>query len=108
MTFFGPEKLKHKKILIDQSGVSSDSPEVEKRLSRIEANYQQLDAILAELELKMASDERLRAIDESNADDFEATFGVKRKRKWRPAKPISKRAQTKRRPTKSVDPKKPR
>ncbi|MDG1875412.1 MAG: hypothetical protein P8J27_15975 [Mariniblastus sp.] len=108
MAFFSREKLKPKKILVERSGVSSNSPEVQKRLSRIENNYQELDAILAELELKMANDDRLRAINEFDAEEFEATFGVKRKRKWRPDKPKSKRASVNRRRIMSADPKKPR
>ena len=114
MAFFSPEKLKRKKIEVDNSAINSLSPKVHKRLERIEVNYQQLDQILAELELKMASDERLQAIDQSNAEDFEATFGVKRKRKWRTPKPKSKRRKSKKASASlkanvsSVDPKKPR
>lgn len=117
MAFFSPEKLKRKSIEIDHSEISSLSPEVQKRLERIEGNYQELEAILAELESKMASDDRLKAIDQSSAEDFEATFGVKRKRKWRTPKPKSKRRKSKKRATslkagkvtaKSADPKKPR
>ena len=117
MAFFSPEKLKRKKIEVDNSTITSLSPEVKKRLDRIEGNYQQLDEILAELESKMASDDRLKAIDESSAEDFEATFGVKRKRKWRTPKPKSKRRKsrnasaalkTANKSTASADPKKPR
>ena len=82
MTFFSADKLKPRRIEIDSSRIHSDSPEVLKRLERIQENYEQLDSILAELESKIESDERLNAID--NADvDFEITFGVKKKRKWR-------------------------
>ena len=104
MAFFSPEKLKQRRIEIDESSVSSDSPDVQKRLERIEENYQQLDDILADLESKIKQDERLKAIDDTSVD-FEATYGIKKKRKWRPAKPKSK---SKRRRTASVDPKKPR
>jgi len=104
MTFFEPDKLKRRKIEIDRSVICSDSPEVQKRLDRIDENYQQLDAILIELELKIQSDERLKAIDDENVD-FEQTFGVKKKRKWRPAKSKTK---SKRRASGSADPKKPR
>ncbi len=104
MTFFSPEKLKQRRIEIDTTQVSSNSPEVQRRLDRIQENYQQLDEILSEMESKIAGDERLKAIDDANVD-FEATFGIKKKRKWRPAKP---KAKSKRRTTKSVDPRKPR
>lgn len=102
MAFFSPGKLKPRKIEVDQSAISCDSPEVQKRLDRIESNYEQLDTILANLEAKMASDERLKAIDESSAADFEQTFGVKRKRKWKPAK----KSRTRKR--RSAGPNKPR
>jgi len=117
MAFFSPEKLKRKSIEIDHSEISSLSPEVQKRLERIEGNYQELDAILAELESKMAADDRLKAIDDSSAEDFEATFGVKRKRKWRTPKKKSKRRKSKtgaanlktsKVTSQSADPKKPR
>ena len=75
---------------------------MQKRLTRIENNYEQLDTILADLEARMASDERLKAIDESNAEEFEQTFGVKRKRKWKPAK------KTRSRKRRSAGPNKPR
>jgi vacuolar-type H+-ATPase subunit I/STV1 len=104
MAFFSPEKLKQRRIEIDESSATSESAEVQKRLNRIEANYQQLDDILADLESKIDQDERLKAIDDANVD-FEATYGIKKKRKWKPAKPKSK---TKRRRAASVDPKKPR
>ncbi len=104
MTFFSPEKLKRRRIEIDESSVCSKSADVQKRLNRIEANYKELDDILVDLEARIKADERLNAIDDANVD-FEATFGVKKKRKWNPAKPKSK---TKRRRTASADPKKPR
>jgi len=103
MAFFNPEKLKHRRIEIDDSSVSSESPAVQNRLNRIEENYQQLDEILAELESKIQQDERLKDVDDANVD-FEATYGIKKKRKWRPAKPKSK---TKRRAS-AANPKKPR
>jgi hypothetical protein len=104
MTFFTPENLRRRRIEIDRSVISSDSAEVQNRLDRIQANYQQLEAILDDLELKIESDERLKAIDDENID-FEQTFGVKKKRKWRPAKP---KAKTKRSAPRSANPKKPR
>jgi uncharacterized protein YpiB (UPF0302 family) len=105
MAFFSPEKLKHRDIVVDEMQVSSDSPEVQKRLERIEQNYQELDSILSDLETKMSSDERLKAIDEATAEGFEETFGVKRKRKWRSPKPKKK---SRSRSRSSADPRKPR
>jgi hypothetical protein len=89
MTFFSADKPKPRRIEIDASRIGSNSPEVQKRLDRIRENYVQLDSILAELESKIESDERLKAIDNANVD-FEMTIGVKKKRKWRAAKPKSK------------------
>ena len=86
-------------IVIDSSTASCDSPEVKKRLERIHDNYRQLDEILAELESKIESDERLAAIDDAEID-FESAYGIKKKRKWRPAKAQSK--------PRSKRPKKPR
>ena len=108
MTFFSREKLKRKKIEVDHSQISCDSKEVQTRLARIENNYEQLDSILADLEAKMASDDRLRAIDESNADDFEQTFGIRRKRKWRPAKAKKKKSKKASAKSPSSNPRKPR
>ena len=88
-------------ISIDSSTSSCESPEVKKRLDRIHDNYRQLDAILADLESKIESDERLKAIDNAEID-FEAAYGIKKKRKWRPAKAKAKSK------TRSTRPKKPR
>lgn len=108
MTFFSPDKLKPRKIVADHSSASCDSPQVKMRLDRIDENYRQVDSILAELELKIAGDERLKAIDDANVD-FEQTYGIKKKRKWRSAKPKAKsKAKSRRRSTSSADPKKPR
>ena len=86
-------------IEIDHSSPSSDSPEIRKRLDRIEQNYLQLEEILSKLESKIASDERLVAMDNDEID-FESEFGIKRKRKWRPAK--SKSRSTRKKPTKKT------
>lgn len=102
MAFFSPGKLKARKIEVDHSALSSDSPEMKKRLSRIQENYLELDSILADLEAKIQADERLKAIDDKNVD-FEGTFGIKKKRKWRAPKPKSKT-----RKRKSTGPNKPR
>jgi hypothetical protein len=62
----------------------------------------QLDCILADLESKIATDDRLKAIDDADVD-FELMYGVKKKRKWRVAKPKPKS-----RLSASAVPKKPR
>ena len=93
MAFFSPEKLQRRRIEIDQSTATSDSPEIKRRLNRIEQNYQQLDEVLVDIENKLAQDERLAALDNQDVD-FESEFGVKPKRKWRSAKKRNKRQKT--------------
>lgn len=112
MAFFTPNKLRSRSIEIDDTQPQADSDQVRQRLARIEANYQQLESILAELESKMQSDDRLKAIDDANVD-FEATFGIKKKRKWRAAsaKSIARKSGkgiAKNRQPGSANPKKPR
>ncbi|MFT5302252.1 MAG: putative nuclease with TOPRIM domain [Mariniblastus sp.] len=102
MDFFSPEKLKRKRIEIDSSQVNAKSEAVQKRLNRIQENYRQLDEVLAELESKIALDDRLSALDDAGVD-FEATFGIKKKRKWK--SPTTERKSLRRAP---ANPKKPR
>lgn len=102
MAFFSPDKLKQTKIEIDSSQVSADSEIVQQRLERIQENYRQLDEVLAELESKIELDDRLSALDDTEVD-FEATFGIKKKRKWK--SPTTKRKAGRR---VSANPKKPR
>ena len=102
MAFHSAEKLRSRKIEIDVSSSTCDSPEMQQRLDRIEANYDQLDSVLVDIEGKLALDERLVAL-ESGDVDFEAEFGIKPKRKWRAPK-----AKQKKRSTKSANPRKPR
>ena len=106
MTFFSAEKLKPRRIEIDSSRIGSNCPEVQKRLDRIQENYEQLESILAEMESKIERDERLKAIDDAEID-FETLYGVKKKRKWRSAKPKAK-SKSKRQTSASTDPQKPR
>lgn len=108
MAFFSPEKLLRAPIKIADSQPQASRDEVRNRLARIEANYRELDSILAELESRMQNDERLRAIDDASID-FEATFGVKKKRKWRSAtaKPAAAK-KTAGSQSAAVNPKKPR
>jgi NH3-dependent NAD+ synthetase len=77
--------------------VCAESPEVRKRLDRISQNYEELDSILEQLEAKMQADDRLSAFEGDDAK-FELTFGIKRKRKWRPTKAKSKSAGRPRKP----------
>lgn len=84
MAFFSAEKLKHRRIEIDHTAMTCDSPDVQKRLNRIDANYQQLDSKLAEIEDTISSDQRLSEI---NASIKTVDIAKKKKRKWRPNKP---------------------
>lgn len=84
MAFFSSEKLKRRRIEIDLSAKTCDSPDVQKRLSRIDANYQRLDSMLGDIEDTISSDQRLSAINESIKS---VDLPKKRKRKWRPNKP---------------------
>ncbi len=100
MTFFNQKKSRSTPIEIDTTGLSSDSLEVRQQLDRIEDNYRRLDLILADVEHKIRSDERLNAIDQSITEIEIEVDG--RKKKWRPRKPKSKSSRQ------SANPKKPR
>ena len=102
MAFHSAEKLRSRRIEIDLSTSTCISPEIQARLDRIEANYDQLDSVLVDIESKLALDERLVALEDGDAD-FEAEFGIKPKRKWRAPK-----AKKKQRSAKSANPRKPR
>ena len=69
MTFFG-KTLKSKRIEIDTTSLNSDSPELQKRLDRIEGNYAKLDDILTNLEARFELDDRLAADAEQALDDL--------------------------------------
>jgi len=84
MAFFSAEKLKQRKIEIDHSAITCASPDVQKRLNRIDANYQQLDSMLSDIEETISCDQRLSAI---NASIKTVDIAKKKKRKWRPNKP---------------------
>ena len=88
MTFFSTNKPKQHRIEIDSSRIGSKNPDVQERLDRIGDHYDELELILAEMESKIKSDDRLNAIDDANVD-FELTFGIRKKRKWRAVKPKS-------------------
>jgi len=84
MAFFSAEKLKQRRIEIDQSTKTCDSPDVQNRLNRIDANYQQLDSMLNDIEETITGDQRLSEI---NASIKTVDIRKKKKRKWRPNKP---------------------
>ncbi len=58
---------KSRKITIDTSGPSASSSEVTQRLERIGRNYDKLEEILDELELRISMDDRL--VDQASPDD---------------------------------------
>ncbi|MDA7870643.1 hypothetical protein N9007_01535 [bacterium] len=89
MNLFSANNLKSRKIEIARTEICADSPEVRRRLDRISQNYDELDSILEQLEAKMKADDRLSAFEGDDAN-FELTFGIKRKRKWRSPKSKSK------------------
>ena len=84
MAFFSPEKLKRRRIEIDHSEITCDSPDVQKRLDRIDANYQRLGSMLDDIEETISTDQRLSEI---NASIKSVDIRKKKKRKWRPNKP---------------------
>ena len=57
--FFGRE-LSSGKLELDSESVSCKSPDVVRRLERIESNYQKLDAILTDLERKISREAKLK------------------------------------------------
>ncbi len=80
MAFFTADKLKRRQITIDPSSVSSQSPEVQNRLRRIDENYQAFDELFADIETTIQNDERLR---EFNANLRAVDLQPKKKRRWR-------------------------
>jgi hypothetical protein len=69
MAFFG-KSLKSRKIDVNKDTVSSDDPEMLKRLDRIETNFNRLDEILTDLEMKFELDERLISELDPAAEEF--------------------------------------
>ena len=86
MAFFTEKKLRRIRIEIDDSALKSDSPEVQNRLERIEANYGKLDEVLSNLEDRFQNDEAFLSL---FPEGEEPVFDLpkKKKRKWRPRKP---------------------
>ncbi len=67
MSFYG-KPLSHRKIELDASATSSSSPEVRKRLDRIDTNYSRLDVLLSELEAQFDLDDRRMANSDKDAN----------------------------------------
>ena len=80
MAFFTADKLKPRRITIDPSAVSAQSPDVQNRLQRIDENYQAFDELFADIEATIEKDERLR---EFNANLRAADLQPKKKSRWR-------------------------
>ena len=80
MAFFTADKLKPRRITIDPSAVSAQSPDVQNRLQRIDENYQAFDELFADIEATIENDDRLR---EFNANLRAADLQPKKKSRWR-------------------------
>ena len=72
--FFG-KSLSIGKVEIDADSVSSDSPQMLKRLDRISDNYAKLDLILSDMESKIAQDEHLNPPKADQTDNSQARTG---------------------------------
>ncbi len=80
MAFFTADKLKRRRIKIDPSAVSAQSPEVQDRLQRIDENYRAFDELFATVQATIEADERLRQF---NANLRAADLQPKKKKRWR-------------------------
>ena len=80
MAFFTADKLKRRRITIDPSAVSAQSPEVQNRLQRIDENYQAFDELFADIVETIDNDDRLR---EFNANLRAVDLQPKKKKRWR-------------------------
>ena len=80
MAFFTADKLKRRRITIDPSAVSAQSPEVQDRLQRIDENYQAFDELFADIVETIDNDDRLR---EFNANLRAVDLQPKKKKRWR-------------------------
>ena len=74
MAFFG-KSLASRRIEIDADAVSSDCPELKKRLERIESNYLKLSDILTELEARFELDDRI-----TSETDVDETTNIRKKK----------------------------
>ena len=80
MAFFTADKLKRRRIKIDPSAVSAQSPKVQDRLQRIDDNYQAFDELFADIQTTIENDERLR---EFNSNLRAVDLQPKKKKRWR-------------------------
>ena len=80
MAFFSKQKLQPRRIEVDDSGVSSQSPEVQGRLQRIDDNYQAFDELFANVQATIENDDSMR---EFNANLKAADLQPKKKGRWR-------------------------
>ena len=69
MAFFG-KSLESRKININPDSTRSDDPEMQKRLDRIESNFDRLDQVLTDLEARIELDERLSVEMDPAAEEF--------------------------------------
>jgi uncharacterized protein Yka (UPF0111/DUF47 family) len=81
---------------VDLNTMSSANSQLKRRMDRIADNYRQLDSMLHEIEAKIQSDERLKAIDETIQEVELQIDG--RKRRWRPRRTLSKKSSAPRKP----------
>lgn len=78
------------------NAIASPNPQLQRRMDRIAEHYRQLDSILHEIEEKIQTDERLKAIDETIQEVELRIDG--RKRRWRPRRAKSKTSGAPRKP----------
>lgn len=62
--YFDESKLQRRVIEIDHSAITCDSPDVKKRMDRIESNFVELDEVLERMESKIATNSTLLRRDE--------------------------------------------
>ena len=79
MNYFG-KRLKSSQIVVSEESLSSNDPEILKRLERIERNYSKLSEILTELEVKFELEEEL---DRSSSDRIDSLPNQRRPNKPR-------------------------
>ena len=83
MSFFGKDTTA-RRIEIDPTTLTCDSAEVRSRLDRIGVNYEKLSEILADLENRIETEDRLKTINETIDDAWLAeTSNQKPKRRRR-------------------------
>jgi hypothetical protein len=81
---------------LDANALSSCNPQLQRRMDRIADHYRQLDSKFIEIEAKIQSDERLKAID-ATIQEVELTVDGRRRR-WRPRRPKTEKTSAPRKP----------